>query len=755
MANINIYTNIVIALLGLAYPILLQIIAKLDEKYESEEITELFKKEFEWKAFQCTLVVSLVLIFIWSFQFEPLISNEKLNFIIENSATLFVILSTISLIISFGFFVKKVFTYYNLYDFIPYQIKKHNKIENNEKHFRVLSVLLLLSIRRQQTNITITLSNFFYTTFRQIRDKYTNEPVVYPDLYYETVYKTIEELAILKEKRNYLLEQRTAGGIWLLCELQGKEISEITYLWLWRNLLLGIRYQQDDLIIYHWETCDQYYALNFTYNLLGTNYLAGNSQVNNEERGKKRIAEKKRFIEFHYALGGLLIYKERYVCLKRLFDYTRSQPPKYELLPESMSQIFIFYFDIIDPHEIKHTNINGRYPFPELSGLKSDFIIKKWISSYMAVLFLRQYLIYPYFTTIQPLDFPRTPDTQGEIKQWIDRLDFFKNLVSEHLQNKELLKILKLDFITKEWCANNNNKPYPITFIEDFKAKLNEDYNRNALTLEISSDKVLMFEESTKKIIESTYKELQSISNKGALIEDDNSDKWDVIGQTMHQNKDAFSLNPEVSYINFDSFLATIASKSMNEGLSETFFYKKTKLFLLKPEVFFKAIDKLAIDESFIIVNFGIDLNYFINHLKIVELSENKYKNIDIYSFSGSQLVNDSLFILKKSDLPNISTKPIKEDIISKYKLKRISNKITLYSSVIDLNNTSEEVYNENKRYMSDDELKKSVLLCIIFLLEFKWEKNIEVIQLKQYSEFHQNGIANKLEEVKPINKEK
>jgi hypothetical protein len=180
-----------------------------------------------------------------------------------------------------------------------------------------------------------------------------------------------------------------------------------------------------------------------------------------------------------------------------------------------------------------------------------------------------------------------------------------------------------------------------------------------------------------------------------------------------------------------------------------------SKSYLLKSEELFKAIDKLEIDETYVIVNFGIQLNHFINELKVMGLSSIKYKNTDIFSFNGSHIVRGSLFILKKTDLPNISTKPISEDIIGKYSLKKISDTINLYSSVIDLNKTTPEVYNENKQNKNDDELRKSVLLNIIISNEFKWKQKIEMIELREYSEFFQKGIANKLDDIKPLHKEK
>lgn len=753
MITIEPYINIIIALLGLAYPILLQVIARLDEKYESENIATLFKTEWEWKAFRYTLIASLVSVFIWSFKFEPLIKIEGLNFLIENSATLLIALSATLLVISFFFFVGKVIKYYTPYSIIPYLVKGHETSKSEIKFFPALADLLLLSIRKQQTNISRTLSDFFYSAFRNVREKTNNIPVVYPDQYYDTVYRAIEELAILKEKRNYLLEHRTSGGIWLLGEMQGKEISDKTYLWLWRNLLLAIRYNQDDLIVNHWETFHQYYRFSLPYIHKEYDNTTTSFQVSNQTEVDKRLAERKKFIEFHYALGGLLTYKNRYSCIKRLFSYTQSQPPKYELLPESMQEIFSFYFEVRDPYDRSYTWISHQYPFPELSGISSDGVIKKWIMSYMTILFLRQYTIIPYLITMKPLDYPAIPDTQGEIKNWIDGLDFFKKLLIEHLENEELLKTLNLEFITQAWCEEND-KPYPIAFIDTLKSSLEEVYENNSLNLTLSGDKIGQFKGSTKKILESAFESLNPINNDTSISEIE-SDKWYVNGQRMLQSKDVFSENPEAHHIDFDSFLGTVAAKSLKEGLSEVFLRKNSKSYLLKPKDLFKAIDLLKVDEKYVIVNFGINLERFINQIKVPKLSSEAYKKIKIHSFNGSHIVRGSLFILKLSDLPNVTSKPIEEGVIEKYSLEKISDSMNLYCSVLDMNQVSEEIFKENEQNKSEDEIRKSVLLSIIFSIEYKWKRNIEVIQLRQFSEFRLQGIANKLEEIIPLEKEK
>lgn len=128
MTSVDAYIYIIIGLLGVAYPILLQVVARLDEKYSSEKIVELFDQEWESKAFQYSLYSSLISIVIWSLELSPLIrTNCFLDFVIVNSAILLVSINAILLVIFFFLFVKKILVYYTQTKLISYLIKKHNE----------------------------------------------------------------------------------------------------------------------------------------------------------------------------------------------------------------------------------------------------------------------------------------------------------------------------------------------------------------------------------------------------------------------------------------------------------------------------------------------------------------------------------------------------------------------------------------------------------------------------------------------------
>lgn len=516
MEVISDYIKIVTTLLGIAYPILFQVVARLDEKYSSNLIVELFDKEKSKKLFKFFLISSLILIFLWSLKLRPILYLEGLNYYISNSASIFIIVSTALLVIVFFFFVNKILVYYTPSKFINYLIKNHRRSDINLIHFNALADVFLQSIQKKNASNTATISRFFYDAFKNERENSKNKPVLYPISYYQLVYNSIEELALLKNQSDQSLEYRTVGGIWLLGEGQDSEIHENTYIWLWRNISLAIKYENDDMVLHHWENASQF----FSYNLspVRIEHEKDTFEIKNKIEIAKRESERNTFIEFHYALGGLLLYKKRYSCIDRIFNFTRSQPPKYELLPETMQEVFNRYNQFRDPYSINFPWISSKFPFPDLNGIVSDDIIKKWICSYFALLFLRQYTIVPYLYGMEPLAYPSIPNSQGEKKKWIEGLEFFKAIISDFLSNTDLIMTLNYTFLSQEWCKAND-KTYPIFYIDAFKEKLEKSYAHAEVNSSISDEKRKIFYTSSSSIIENTLTPYFDIHNSTLITE--------------------------------------------------------------------------------------------------------------------------------------------------------------------------------------------------------------------------------------------
>ena len=80
MDVISICVLFIVAILGIAYPILFQVVAGLDEKYSSILILNLFNGEKVKKYFNIFLFTSLISIIIWIFRQPPRIEIEGLKF---------------------------------------------------------------------------------------------------------------------------------------------------------------------------------------------------------------------------------------------------------------------------------------------------------------------------------------------------------------------------------------------------------------------------------------------------------------------------------------------------------------------------------------------------------------------------------------------------------------------------------------------------------------------------------------------------
>lgn len=743
MNNISICVSFIAAMLGIAYPILLQVISRLDEKYSSQIIVDIFNKEWENKVFTFSLKISLAFLLVWMLNLQPLIKIYGLNYLIGNSAEFLLIISSIALIVSFFYFVKKVLIYYTPTKFLPYLIKRHDK--NPEKNdfevFRAIADVLYFSINNQNEKVSKSIFDFMYGAFKKIRNKNQNVEVIYPFPYYDLVNKTIEELAFQKNKRLTFLEHRTAGSEWLLGEFGNTKVSEDTYSWIWRNLLIAMKYQRDDYIIYHWESAYQYIrqSLDFIY----PKHSNETFEITNQNEIDIRKADRNRFLEFHYALGGLLLYKKHYKCVKRAFTYTQSIPPRYELLPETMDKVFELYFNFQDPYEMIHPWISSKYPFPDLGGLNSDGIIKRWICQYVGLLFIRQYSIVPDLVGMEPLRFPTIPSTQGEKRQWIDNLDYFKKLVEEILENKELLSIVGLDFVTDEWCEKYEHIK-PIEFISKLKQDVINSFEGAKIEQPVSTFKVQRFRDTTVALLKPIFEEYKLIDNKDELKGDLN--KRYVTGRSQIIDKSALAENQESEHLNFDSFLPGSFLNIYRDSISEIFFLVSSTSYLLNSQDVVPAINRLGIKATeYIIVSFGVDIQKLID-------GDESLKGFTIVNFyhRNYHLVGDSLFILKSTDLPKLNYRELKAEEIEKYSLEKTMKEYNVYTTVVDLNlsATLREAFQENS---NEKDLRKSVFMGIFMSLEVKWKKDVQCIQIKQASAYREGGIINNLSDIKPI----
>ncbi|HEV8084765.1 MAG TPA: hypothetical protein VGP55_16275 [Chitinophagaceae bacterium] len=522
--SLEICSGIIAALLGIAYPILTEVIANLNEKYSSNLIVDLFLEERILRFFKRTLIATLILIAIYFLELKRFswFDLGRLNYLINDSASYLTLIATTFLVIFFFILIDKVLIFYRPNAYTNYLKNQHtlsNQKESGDKYFSALSDLLIYSIRIRNEKIATTISDFHYFAFKKFRDDTLESGVEYPAAYYDIIYRAIEELAVISTKRLAFIQVRTAGAIWLLGELRDSKISELTYSHLWRNSRLSLDYKRDDFLLDYWQTAHQHF-----------NYLLRDIEKQYNNRGEvinlplieKRQNERNRFLEFNIFWGALLLYEKRYDCLKEIFWYSNSKPPSYELLPSKMNDIFYNLFNFTDEYSDFGSHISWKYSFPKMRGMDSDDKIFDSIFHYFAVLFLRQYSIVAHYVYMKPLALPNLPDANSDKKRWLDNLPYFKKIVTETLANRYLLKKVKLDFLVDDYYKTNSLKS-PLEIIEDLITDLNASLENAEINQKISADKVNQFYLSTKAILSETLKLYNGLRNAKPIKTDSKS----------------------------------------------------------------------------------------------------------------------------------------------------------------------------------------------------------------------------------------
>ena len=752
MNLITVFLPFIVAILGLAYPIILQVISRLDDKYGSD-ITELFRKEKEYKWFIRFLKISLVSVLIYfcassffyfyptSFSFPVLL---LLKFIIFNS--------TIALLISFFLLIDKMLNYFSLEKLTDYLIQcdKKTNISEETLYIKALKSIFLYSIRQQDNRVIFTLSSHLFDKFHNFRELNKVTMDAYPEYLYRIVYEIADESKYMTDNKSAIYNHRAFSGVWLIGYSGNFKIHETTYSYLWHILMLAIEAKRDDLVIDFWKNSFNYFKTSLW--KIELVYEGNTNNVLNKEEIENREKERNRFLEFHYALGGLLMYRERYKCISRFFYYTMSEPPDFVLLPNTIGDVFKQYIHFYDPYERNIFDVHHTYPFPDLEGLKPIRLIKFWIRKYIAVLFLRQYTLVKYYYFQEFLALPNFPENLSEKRLWLEVIEFFNKMIEELLLDKETLIDLGFnvyDFISEEWCSKNN-KTHPLELIADFKQKLILDINYQEINQTLDAELINKFKETTTNILSTTIDEYKPIINSTKKVI--HPVKWSVKGHRAFFDREDF-IKGVVTHLNFDSFLAASISSEFKRTISETFYFQKTKSYLFKEEDIFKAIDKLNLSiDNHIIISFGND--YFLKRNNI----DKDYNGIPIHNFEICHhiLVGSSFFIIAKSDLPFIEFSNNKNEI-ENFKLEIIDEPLNLYARIIDLKEREGE---EIVKLLKEDEtsiyleLDKKVLAYISFNANIVWESQVNLVQLSLYSEFKQKGLPNTIDEIEKFAKE-
>ena len=751
---VDICVPLIAVLLGTAYPIILNNISNIGEKYKAKYLLALFNYErfqkkrgkFNSNYFEYLLYISLFLLLFLILELKPLFGWN--NWFINNSAKLSVVISTISLIIVFILWLKEVIIYTgditNLFKYLTKEY--HKESETDRKQYILMSIneITINAVEKNDKRIEEDILNFYTELRTKLRkeykdnlidkDKSNKEGVLYPFYYHEFIRELIKVFIEGSDDNFISLQHHITNGSFLIPnDFQYIKISEDTYNNLWYNITL-IR-NNTDFISKFWAHSNQYFWM-------GLKEIVLNFDKSNEKKFIEREEERKRFLEFHYAVGGLLLYSKNYESLKYIFSYSQQSPPDYKLLPYDMKELFewIEFFRNEYKQIPKFFIGYDRYRFPNLDSVGTNKQVVFWICRYLCVLFIRQYkllkTLYYSNTTNQPYlnDLPLM-----ELYNWKESITYFKFCLNKVLEDKEALEQLEL-WNTYELKYSEIDK-----FIIELEQSIDEHISDRKERAELSQKKIEQFYASSKEILGNCLEEYLPINNP----EDFDTDfKVTFSGESVLFNKSCF-VDDDIPCMDYDSNLANIISRySIKKYIPNSFLGAETKSYLLNNNNLLKGIGRIINDKEedivIIIFNAGDDTSQ--------KLSNSQYKE-KVISLPATDLRN-TIFILEKSNLPKIEKSDISEEVKQELQVKKISDKWNIYGTIIDINLPKNEAIKE--KWIDDinyyqKENKLQILLGLLFVGHIKFKSDRKIIQININNEFEELGTENKLSDLEPL----
>ncbi|MEA4967667.1 MAG: hypothetical protein VB048_06070, partial [Bacteroidaceae bacterium] len=362
----------IVGILAIAFPILSGQRNIINTKYSSDEIANLFDKEFRYRTFKYALPTSLIVLFIYLLQIPRIdTSIDFINSILDYSAFSLLFLSTISLVCSL-FGIKDIIET----DDSPLKLlnhyKKKYKKKKDDKWTVAISHIFYYSIKQNEERLQLEALEFITNLFYENINRDEEYKVEYPEIHYAIISKA-NNLLITRQKEYPF--PRLGGALileLLIANNQNVYFSEKTYGVIWTELRKAIFYDNDHMIFSYWKYAHQY----MTYQLSDhrNDYFDSENEI---DESLIKI-HKERFKEFHYMLGALLLYCKKYALLDKVMYFTQSMPASYKLVPNTMIELMSDYLSIKGDKSSPMHYIQ-RYSFPDNSGISANGIMAMWL----------------------------------------------------------------------------------------------------------------------------------------------------------------------------------------------------------------------------------------------------------------------------------------------------------------------------------------------------------------------------------------
>lgn len=740
---------LVAAILGIALPMLVGIIQRIDDKYQSTRLIRLFVKERWTICFLVALFTSLVLLFYSLF--APTNNNDfgRFNSFIDNSLPFLLLIVCLCLIVCLFVVCWLIYVYH---DPIRLQERLLHSTISMEKRNAWLEFFVAM-LKKNNTDVLRRGYQAFYEWGTDMQKGKTNQMVEYSFDFYDGII-TINETLCEQNKKAITIANGSDFITILLDKMQGTIIAPKTFSVIWICLNQQLFYNRQEWVMNYWITAHQYYLFNLPkyyenqkeINLDGSPFLITQEQV------QLRDLERKEFFDFHIALGGLLLYRKEYDLLKQIIYYSNSQPPQYVLIPGRFAEIYLLYMDLLSCFPIN--NYESKYPFLNLqAGIKNENIIKGWILKYLILLMLRLYTVVETYSTYNSFGLPGIPQKLMEKKGWLNNIPIIKQNLKDESIDEWSVHILPL-----EKSEIKSKRKELMSLVNEIESELNKSMKHQIEEQPLSEDEILSFHEIVSTIVDKNMSQLGELFP--ATI-DKNYNDYETAGRLREvEPSEIFSDEKTMSYVNFKESLSYRLIDGVRYNFLRTFLLqKRLKKYRVFAENIEESFQRLGYDkEKHIIMGFHVNwLSIFKEGCcKVNDFLYKTSDGLELHNIQGDNSLDfiNNIVIMDKQNLPGLYFLEPDQSVIDKYGLKCSDQKYKIYLSEIKLNTKSDLLTEvRNRGTHTEEELRKSVLVCGELNIHTRWKKNVPIVLIKVLYQYRDNGNDN-LFEIKPFSKD-
>lgn len=463
-------------ILGICYPLFLENIRKIDDQYQSTVLAKRFQEAIVFKVYRLLLIAAIIISFLAPF-IMLLSDNVVVNIGVETIHCLFVL----ALVLVMLYMFRVIQTYYNPDD-LSRLLFEHPKSQHLPADRETLMASVdLMRYSCERNNMDVYMRCKGYLVDKAMEEQKEIEYVFYnlSPLLHET-FKRITDLST-DEKLKPLCYDNIIAQIYYNVFCKGFN-GENNYQAIWWSLNRMMESENTEWFQQYWSAAISYCGL------IVKNLRSDASKYISENQA--------RFLEFHHALGAMLVYQRKNDWLHYILTTDNVSPRKFDLIPGSLNQIF-FHVVRFERLSDRPWELTGKYQMNGISNdVNSDQAILLQLYRYFSLLIMRLFSYNDYNIgycdpmqqpDIEDYDLSGLKSFKGTVERLLHTIDYWyeDNRISEiNLpvipEKSEVIKLLDglIEKINARIQFHIDNPKLDTDKFEELKSLLSEVDNK-------------------------------------------------------------------------------------------------------------------------------------------------------------------------------------------------------------------------------------------------------------------------------------